>query len=481
MKNNYYQEQLYDLQRELENCEDATTKKHILGLLIFTAFNRDNEDLLKYIKKLEKSYDNNPKDHYYFRSQTTLLSTLVATGNFVEAYNISNNLLDYIASQHNFSFSYYFNLASTFLEAYTWTRNREIIWQYIFYLEKALTLLNQQIEATIDNKYKTGLIKNKTYIYYLMSKGYFALDKPVIANSYNQLSLWSIIATENKTIEEAKNHHYTDLECLFKKEMYTETITLATKILDTKLVIMDLQIGFFEYKSRLPETFAAQCTAHIYIAKSFSKLNNHTEAIKHAESALQVYNQEKLEIYYTLRECLETLHQVYSKAKDYEKAYHFLIRYNAHIEKYAHDLNYYGSLFLHNLQKKHSLIGVGKDDLLDWDIVGNLSTKAKADAEKVCCLVQQNFSNPLYGAEQLAADLSITEKTLERKTKKYFDKTPAKMIVNYRLSMAKFMLRQKIWTVSQVATYVGFSNISYFSQTFKKYVGQSPTNYLGQF
>ena len=67
--------------------------------------------------------------------------------------------------------------------------------------------------------------------------------------------------------------------------------------------------------------------------------------------------------------------------------------------------------------------------------------------------------------------------TLYNKIKGLMGNTPSDIIRIYRISKAKAMLRERRYTVIEVAEAVGFSDQKYFREVFKKTVGMTPSEY----
>jgi AraC family transcriptional regulator of arabinose operon len=58
-----------------------------------------------------------------------------------------------------------------------------------------------------------------------------------------------------------------------------------------------------------------------------------------------------------------------------------------------------------------------------------------------------------------------------------FHISPKKDLLTERMNMAKFLLHSQSYTISEVATKVGYDNIFHFSKQFKKQTGYAPTAY----
>ena len=69
----------------------------------------------------------------------------------------------------------------------------------------------------------------------------------------------------------------------------------------------------------------------------------------------------------------------------------------------------------------------------------------------------------------IAAALGVGEKTLRNKVKSISGFTVKEYLKNFRLEKAKLLLSQQYGTKSEVASAVGFSSLSYFSKSYKKY------------
>ncbi|MBE2278765.1 MAG: helix-turn-helix domain-containing protein [Ignavibacteriaceae bacterium] len=91
-------------------------------------------------------------------------------------------------------------------------------------------------------------------------------------------------------------------------------------------------------------------------------------------------------------------------------------------------------------------------------------------------VLTQNLSNEDFGLEELSKCLFVSSRQLQRKLKAILETTPSQYIRNYRLKTAKAMLKSSSLPVSEVAYSVGFSNLSYFSKSYKELFGESPSN-----
>lgn len=89
--------------------------------------------------------------------------------------------------------------------------------------------------------------------------------------------------------------------------------------------------------------------------------------------------------------------------------------------------------------------------------------------------IEENIGNEYYSVEELAHSVGFSRSQLHRKLKALADKSPNQLIRDFRLARAKELLEQKSATVSEVAYQVGYSNLSYFSKSYKDAFGVSPS------
>lgn len=87
--------------------------------------------------------------------------------------------------------------------------------------------------------------------------------------------------------------------------------------------------------------------------------------------------------------------------------------------------------------------------------------------------INENYSNKL-STSILANKFSLSVSTLKRYFKKYLGQSPMDYINNTRVEISKFMLVDSNLQISEIAYSVGFEDPLYFSKFFKKHTGLSP-------
>ncbi len=97
--------------------------------------------------------------------------------------------------------------------------------------------------------------------------------------------------------------------------------------------------------------------------------------------------------------------------------------------------------------------------------------------KKVLAIVERNLADPLFGVEKMAEEIGMSRASLHRKLKTITGFPPSEFIRSVRLKHAASLLSSKSDSVSQIGLAVGFEDQSYFSKSFKKQFGVSPSEY----
>lgn len=94
--------------------------------------------------------------------------------------------------------------------------------------------------------------------------------------------------------------------------------------------------------------------------------------------------------------------------------------------------------------------------------------------------IAEHYNAPDIGVGSVASSLGVSEGHLSHVFKKETSYTISNYITTYRIRMAMELLRDCRSRVYEVAEQVGYRDITYFSSTFKKVTGMSPSEYQKQ-
>jgi DNA-binding response OmpR family regulator/two-component sensor histidine kinase len=99
---------------------------------------------------------------------------------------------------------------------------------------------------------------------------------------------------------------------------------------------------------------------------------------------------------------------------------------------------------------------------------------------KAKAMVEKSLSNPEYGVGGFASDMALSCFQLHRKLTALMNQSATEFIRTIRLNYAIRLLKNRAGTISEIAYDAGFNNPTYFSISFKKQFGISPSEYLAQ-
>jgi DNA-binding response OmpR family regulator len=96
---------------------------------------------------------------------------------------------------------------------------------------------------------------------------------------------------------------------------------------------------------------------------------------------------------------------------------------------------------------------------------------------KLMTVLENYYSDPLFGVEQLTDQLQMSRLQLFRKLKALTSYSPGEFIRYYRLEQAKNFLSTNEMSVTDVAFKTGFTNPTGFARSFKDYTGKTPLEF----
>ncbi|MEL6640735.1 MAG: AraC family transcriptional regulator ligand-binding domain-containing protein [Pseudomonadota bacterium] len=101
-------------------------------------------------------------------------------------------------------------------------------------------------------------------------------------------------------------------------------------------------------------------------------------------------------------------------------------------------------------------------------------------ADLVLSRIRTSLSDGAPVAADMASDLGMSERTFHRRLADE-KKTYRALVEQTRKALAENLLREKTRPLAEIAFLTGFSEQSAFSRAFKRWVGQTPAEYRGQF
>ena len=91
-------------------------------------------------------------------------------------------------------------------------------------------------------------------------------------------------------------------------------------------------------------------------------------------------------------------------------------------------------------------------------------------------VVEHNFSDHDLDLKQMASEMGLSERQLQRKIKTLTGRSPTEFVRAFRLSKSRDYLLAG-YAVHETAKLVGFASQAYFAACFKASYGKTPTEY----
>lgn len=119
-----------------------------------------------------------------------------------------------------------------------------------------------------------------------------------------------------------------------------------------------------------------------------------------------------------------------------------------------------------SIEEEEQKFAVNCTNTLDWKFIASV---------KEC--IDKNMSDPDFNVEMLSSRHHMSRTSFFNKLKVLTGYAPADYIRMIRLQHAAQLLKQGEHTITEVADIVGFSDVKYFREVFKRYYDVSPSKY----
>jgi signal transduction histidine kinase/ligand-binding sensor domain-containing protein/CheY-like chemotaxis protein/AraC-like DNA-binding protein len=107
----------------------------------------------------------------------------------------------------------------------------------------------------------------------------------------------------------------------------------------------------------------------------------------------------------------------------------------------------------------------------------SVTPRDKIFIENVLRVVEENLADPSFTVEKLAESMNVSRTLFYKKLKGITGYQPIELIRMMRLKKASGLIETGEYNVSEVAYMVGYNDIRYFSTSFKKQFGISPSQF----
>jgi DNA-binding response OmpR family regulator len=114
----------------------------------------------------------------------------------------------------------------------------------------------------------------------------------------------------------------------------------------------------------------------------------------------------------------------------------------------------------------------------DWADGMNVLSSDKMLIEKATAIVEKHLTDRSFVIDQLAGKIGISSSSLYRKLKVLTNQSPTEFVRYIRLKKAIRLMNEGNTNVDEIGFAVGFNSHSYFTSSFKKQYGKTPSEYI---
>jgi len=127
--------------------------------------------------------------------------------------------------------------------------------------------------------------------------------------------------------------------------------------------------------------------------------------------------------------------------------------------------------------QREKLSRIFKKELLLKDKIKHLTNKDQKFINQLIEIVENTIDDPNLSVDKMCTKVGLSRTQFYRKLLAITNQKPTEFIRTIRLKKAAELLANNFGTISDIAYTVGFSNLSYFSVSFKKEYGVTPQKY----
>lgn len=92
--------------------------------------------------------------------------------------------------------------------------------------------------------------------------------------------------------------------------------------------------------------------------------------------------------------------------------------------------------------------------------------------------IEENIANENFTIDSLALEIAMSRTVFYNKIRSLTGQSPIDLIIDVRMKKAAALLLKNQYTIAEVAYLTGSTNPKYFSTSFKKYYGVTPTQFI---
>lgn len=163
--------------------------------------------------------------------------------------------------------------------------------------------------------------------------------------------------------------------------------------------------------------------------------------------------------------------RVYHSHRDIHSAMNNLIKIS------NNEMLYDGELMLCYL--KELIIRILQYDFLESSPIASTPTQQRFENEllnEIIIYINDNIYEQLT-IEEICMKFSISRSSLQTLFKNNLGVAPKHYISDIKLKKSKLLIKESVYTISEISSMLGFTSIHYFSRKFKQHFGITPSDY----
>ena len=115
---------------------------------------------------------------------------------------------------------------------------------------------------------------------------------------------------------------------------------------------------------------------------------------------------------------------------------------------------------------------LAKEDIMDY-----ISSDKRTKIEEARAFIDEHIGDDAFSCRGMARHVGMSDVHFRRLFAKMFGQTPNQYLTSARMAFAKEKLLRTDESIQKIARDAGFDNQNYFSRTFRRETGMTPTDY----
>lgn len=129
------------------------------------------------------------------------------------------------------------------------------------------------------------------------------------------------------------------------------------------------------------------------------------------------------------------------------------------------------------IASRKKLLERASDNHLNFPKSDNLQNRDHQFVASFNKVLKEGLSDSHFSVEKMAEKMFMERTTLYKKVQTTFQTTPSELIIQTRLKWAQSLLNTDKGNIAEIAFTVGYNSVAHFSQSFKKHVGCTPSQF----